>query len=430
MSRRFLLLLSLGLNAALGLTFWHWWTTPQPAIPLTLPARAMRLPSPSPSPEPKDSQSTVASTTNLHWNDLASTDFFVYRDNLRAIGCPEKTVRDILESELDQWLFERCQPILDALQPRFWQLAAQRGEEGFEEIHSQLQLLQNERDAMLAAVVGEQEPDPALESRRRRESHARRYHWLPPELQAQLLELEEQYRLAQRRLQSEFDHPDDGEWTPEENQRWSQLRTEHDAAHRALLGDFAEESDLRASGSGWAGRLAGFEPTEDEWRAVTKAQAELNVVINRGGRDYEALMLQRYGLIPGSPDSPNPKPQPDVADAQARFEASVQAAFGPERYAEYQRAGDSSYQQTRRVTERLGLDDNLAVHAWEIQRATQAAAEQLRANTELDAARRQAALDRITAESLATLRSALGDRGFETYQEYAGSWLRDLSLRE
>lgn len=430
MRRRLFLLLSLGLNLGLALTCWHWWTAPQSAMPLTLPARTLRLASPSPAHEPSDAQHTVAKAAHLHWNDLASTDFFVYRDNLRAIGCPEKTVRDILGSELDQWLFERCQPILDALQPRFWQLAAQQGEDGFEEIQTQLHQLKNEREAMFTALFGEQEPDPALESRRLRESLARRYHWLPPELQVQLLELHQQHLLAQRRLQSEFDHPDGHEWTPEENQRWNQLRTEQDAAHRALLGDFAEEYDLRSSGSGWAGRLAGFEPTEDEWRAVTKAQAELNAVMRQNPSAVHALMLQRYGLSPGSPNYPKLEPQPDVADAQARFEASVQATFGPERYAEYQRAGDPIYQQTRRVTQRLGLDDNLAVRAWEIQRATQAAAEQLRANPGLDAERRQAALDQITAETFATLRSTLGDRGFETYQEYAGSWLRGLSLRE
>ncbi len=430
MSRRFFLLLSLGLNAALGLTFWYWWTTPQPAMPLTLPARAMRLPSPSPSCEPNDSQSTVASTTNLHWNDLASADFLTYRDNLRAIGCPEKTVRDILESELDHWLFERCQPILDALQPRFWQLAAQRGEEGFEEIHTQLQLLKNERDAMFTALLGEQEPDPALESRRLRESLARRYHWLPPELQSQLLELEEQHKLAQRRLQSEFDHPDGGEWTPEENERWEQLRSGHAAAQRAVLGDFAEESDLRSSGSAWASRLVGFEPTEEEWRAVTKAQVELAAVKYPHGPDYTAIMLQRYGLIPGSPDYPKPESQPGVADAQARHEASVQAAFGPERYAAYQRAGDQSFQQARRVTQRLGLDDTVAVDTWEIRRATQAAVDQIRANSELDAALRRAALEDITSESRAILRSALGDHGFDAYQQYAGSWLQDLSLKD
>jgi hypothetical protein len=377
-----------------------------------------------------DSQSTVVNTTNLRWNDLASTDFFVYRDNLRAIGCPEKTVRDILESELDQWLFERRQPIVDALQPRFWQLAAQRGEEGFDEIQPQLQLLQSDRDAMFAAVLGEPKPDPTLESRRLRESLARRYHWLPPELQAQLLELEEQHMKARHHLQSELDHPDGSEMTSEENQRWKQLRTDHDAAHRALLGDFAEEFDLRSSGSGWAGNLVGFEPTEDEWRAVTKAQAELAAVKNRGEPDYEAIMLQRYGIIPGSPDYPKPKPKPDIADAQARYEARIQAAFGPERYAEYQRAGDHSYQQARRVTERLGLDDAVAVDTWEIQRATQAAVEQIYANTELDAALRQAALEQITAESRAILRSTLGDHGFDAYQEYAGSWLRDLSLQD
>jgi hypothetical protein len=96
MSRRIVLLLSVGLNAALLLACWQLWTSPKP-LPsslATLPARLARLPDPPSVVEPESpvTNNPVAPAT-VHWSELASTDLFTYRDNLRAVGCPEATVR-------------------------------------------------------------------------------------------------------------------------------------------------------------------------------------------------------------------------------------------------------------------------------------------------------------------------------------------------
>lgn len=168
--------------------------------------------------------------------------------------------------------------------------------------------------------------------------------------------------------------------------------------------------------------LAGFEPTEEEWRAVTRAKTEFNAAVQRMPRDasyYEALMMQRYGIMPRN----SPENQ-ELVDAQARYDTAVRDIFGPERYAEYQRAGDEAYRQTRRITQRLGLDDKAAIRAWDIQRDVQAAMQQLRAIPELDATGRQKALDQITAEAASALQHTLGNPGFATYQQYAGQWLQ------
>jgi hypothetical protein len=101
----------------------------------------------------------------------------------------------------------------------------------------------------------------------------------------------------------------------------------------------------------------------------------------------------------------------------------VQAALGPERYAEYQRAADQDFRQTRDVTQRLGLADDVAIQAWEIQRSARVAADELRAGVGLDDARRHAALDQIHAEAQRALEAALGEQGYGTYMNHAGAWL-------
>jgi hypothetical protein len=127
----------------------------------------------------------------------------------------------------------------------------------------------------------------------------------------------------------------------------------------------------------------------------------------------------------------------DPADALAQREANeaarqavLQTALGPERYAEYERASSGAFQQTRRVTRRLGLADETAVQAWEIERAASTAAGELRANAGLDEDRRRNALGEVNLEALRSLRQVLGDEGLRVYREYAGGWLGSLAPAE
>lgn len=426
MKRRIVLLLSVGLNAALLLVCWQLWTLskPLPSSLATLPARLARLPDPPSVVEPESPvTNNPVAPAGVHWSELASTDLFTYRDNLRAVGCPEATVRDILESELDEWLIERRRSIVDSIETRFWDRAAERGEAAFDEEKEQLIELLTERTELLNAVLGEPKSDSSRGDGLRRMAFALRHEGLPADLYSQVLALAEQRWEAEREWRNAVESREDSEMTPDDLAFREQLHAEHDAKRSALLGDWVDELALRNSRHAhWHLHVPGFEPTEAEWRAVTMAGLELDAV---QGQDklVESLLRERYGLTPER----SAEELEAIAEARARYEASLRSTLGPERYAEYERAGDGDYRQTRLVTQRLGLDDDVAVQAWEIQRAAQTAANQLRAADGMDDARRQAALHDINAETVRVLRLALGDGGYDAYRRYAGAWLQALS---
>jgi hypothetical protein len=426
--------LSLGLNVMLALACWQLWSAREaPVAPSTpLPARVS-------SPEPLQPMAIEKQVTRqnveegtvapVSWADLASSDFFQYRDNLLAVGCPDRTIRDIIGSELDRWLRERWRPIIEVVQRDFWDIAARDGRDGFDEIEAQLGELRQERDELLVAVLGEQVRDPDLELERRQEWFVQRHGWLPEDIQARLFELDQKHEEAARSLWDENRARTDRHYTAEHHERLERLDAEHEAERKAALGEWADEFELQSSGRAhWAGSLVGFEPTEDEWRAVTQAGIALDAELQQqtGSTEtellLESLLMERYGLAPKS----TPEDLQAIADARAQYESAVRTALGQERYTEYQRAADQDFRQTRNVTQRLGLADDVAIQAWEIQRSARVAADELRAGVGLDDARRYAALEQIHAEAQSALQAALGERGYGTYMNHAGAWLGQL----
>jgi hypothetical protein len=424
--------LSLGLNVMLALACWQLWSAREAAVAPSTPLPA-RVSSPEP-PQPTAIEKQVTrqnveagTVASISWADLASSDFFQYRDNLLAVGCPDRTIRDIIGSELDRWLRQRWHPILEVVQRDFWEIAARDWRDGFDEIEAELGALRQERDELLVAVLGEQVRDPDLEFERRQERFVQRHGWLPEDIQARLFELDQKHEEAARSLWDENRARTDRHYTAEHHEQLERLDAEHEAQRKAALGEWADEFELRRSHRAhWASRLAGFEPTEDEWRAVTQAGISLDAALRQTAstdeHQYDRLMMERYGLAPQSS-------QGDVqaiADAQAQYESAMRAALGPERYTEYQRAADQDFHQTRKVTQRLGLPDDVALQAWEIQRSARVAADELRAGVGLDDARRHAALEQIHAEAQRALQGALGERGYGTYMNHAGAWLGEL----
>src|SRR5690349_18229249 len=54
------------------------------------------------------SESSTASTPPpFRWSDLESSDYHTYLANLRNIGCPEQTIRDIITADVDSVFAQR-----------------------------------------------------------------------------------------------------------------------------------------------------------------------------------------------------------------------------------------------------------------------------------------------------------------------------------
>src|SRR5580765_8549975 len=54
----------------------------------------------------------VEVTAPFHWSEVESTDYRVYKANLRGIGCPERIIRDIVVADVNDLFIERLRELL------------------------------------------------------------------------------------------------------------------------------------------------------------------------------------------------------------------------------------------------------------------------------------------------------------------------------
>ena len=62
----------------------------------------------------------------FRWDQVASPDPKIYRDNLRAIGCPDLTTREIIRAVINEIFQPRRQAILASFQDHYWDLVLHR----------------------------------------------------------------------------------------------------------------------------------------------------------------------------------------------------------------------------------------------------------------------------------------------------------------
>ena len=58
----------------------------------------------------------------FHWSQIESDDYQTYVENLRSIGCPEETIRDLVKQDLDKFYDQRKAEMLNSAPPRkdYW----------------------------------------------------------------------------------------------------------------------------------------------------------------------------------------------------------------------------------------------------------------------------------------------------------------------
>jgi hypothetical protein len=89
----------LSLSVSCNLACVAWWLWPQPAAE---PSGAELLPRASAIADsiPMETPPPVPATPPFHWSQLESTNYQDFALNLRRIGCPEQTIRDIISADL------------------------------------------------------------------------------------------------------------------------------------------------------------------------------------------------------------------------------------------------------------------------------------------------------------------------------------------
>jgi hypothetical protein len=96
-----------------------------------------------------------STSSGFHWSQLESTNFPTYVANLRAIGCPEQTVRDLVTAEIQALYLPVWRAIGDDEKTNGRLLEVQRKELGQEQARLVAQLLgQKERLEIPSANPG------------------------------------------------------------------------------------------------------------------------------------------------------------------------------------------------------------------------------------------------------------------------------------
>lgn len=178
---------------------------------------------------------------SFRWSQLESINYFTYVANLRAIGCPEQTVRDILSADVDS-LYARRRAQLDDQQTRSGQnLAARRNE------------LDREESNVIACFLGlglnrnngtAKELAPAAGNGIGSDSQARSHVASMPiafvDLDTNCVQLNERQEALIARLRQSFTEELGGGTmdpaSPEYAERWRNAQPEYDEMLEVMLG--------------------------------------------------------------------------------------------------------------------------------------------------------------------------------------------------
>lgn len=347
------------------------------------------------------------------WSNLESEDYHVYATNLRAIGCPEGTVRDILVADIGHAFEEQLQGIQGRSGDPFWITADQRGEIDRRRVRQAWELrlkkwgllrelFQFPVDETVLSVMRGDGMVVALASPffgfMEREQFARAmgvisYYGQQLEAIAEVTEgilLESDYARAR------------------------QIREQFEASLGTVLGNaHLEEASLRIlaaeDGDEVPGGSHGFQVSGAEMRQIFQ--------IRLAARD----LLGEFVVNEGFTDLKKEALGPDTIDvALARF-------LGPDRFADYSRAKDERFRGIYTFATGNGLSKNEAISAFEAR---------VRAEDEMKSIR---AAKGITAEENILLQAAVKARlegdlkrvfGPVIAKEYLGdetaSWIGEL----
>lgn len=370
-----------------------------------------------PSPETNAPVTVVARSAPapFHWSQVESTNYVVYIENLRAIHCPERVIRSLIASELADLCVQQRQQLLAPWQGLIWDEAARalRSPEKWrkqmepteKEMEQKDTQLKEEKNQLLKILLGDAPAVPEQSPPKETRVPDALAGYLTEEKQNQVGEIGKKYG----DLRDELYQKNRGKSSTELRAQSEELDRQQRREIQSVLtpGEF-DEYRLRTSNASSLRQVYGFDTTPEELRELARKKMEF--------------------------DEAHPAPQEgNSAEAKAQREEwqktkvqlndQYKSVLGADRFAAFQRSQEGDYQDILRVVERCELPAENATRVFDMKRAFEETAQQLRQNTTLNEEERALALEVIRQETERTVRQTLGDRGFQTYLRYRGDWL-------
>jgi hypothetical protein len=349
---------------------------------------------------------TVTRDKALDWTSVETADYREYIENLRAIGCPEETVRDIIIADINKLYASKVAALYPSPKEfKFWRVEDRAARLENRERDEKREELNDEKRELIKELLGvDYDAEMARWSGRPTEDDWR-YGFLSPEKQEQAKALYAKYREMERDL-----FRDGGGMTAENRAKFMALRAEREAEMAKLLGpeEFAQYQ-LRNSYTARNMRenLTGFQPSEDEFRKIF---------------DLKKTFDDQFGFMRDGSDE---AVREERRLAQQKLDEQLLATLGPQRFQEYQLSQDDRYRENVDFAQRYNLEPQVAKTLYDVRIAAEQERNRIRADSSLNEQARAAALNELAQLTQAALQPTLGDN-WNRYRERNG-WVARLN---
>jgi hypothetical protein len=317
-------------------------------------------------------------------------------ERLRALGIPERILRSIVRQQIAALYREREKALYpDPSELKYW-----KSDYGFARFTPKDRLalldLRREQKDLLRKLLGPNADDDEI-------IRDTRFASLPPGKSDAVRQIEEDYQAMIQKVRGE----PNGVLLAGDREKIEYLQKEkRKELEQTLTPAELTEYDLRNSPTSFRLRweLAGFNPTEQEFRDIYKIQSTVvaDPDYNSGPPSREQMDARR--------------------SAQAQADAQIKALLGDQRYAEYQRGKDYDYQKLAQITNRLELPPEKAVEAYNLKNVYQEKVAHLKVEPGPNfVARMNEARANLAREAEASFTQVLGPKGYQVYQQSGSS---------
>jgi hypothetical protein len=356
---------------------------------------------------------SAPSPSSFNWSMVESADYKTYIANLRAVGCPEETVRDIIITDIDKLLASRTRTILPARPAvHYWQPEEREvvtwvtGKSEPDE-----QALEKEKAALVKELLGFDFYAERRKSQGEEDLTDRRLAFLSTEKREQVRALLRKYAALERELQTRVaSHPvalDPADATERKN-----LKERRQAELAALLSPSeAGLYELWMSNAAVATRfsLAGMDqPNEQDFLTV-----------------YNLRKRVEQEFDPETINVDDPSVMKKWSEASTAAEEQIRIQLGEQRYAEYQRGEDPNYHQLLEIARQYNLPQTAAGKIYDLKQQLEAAATKMISDQSVSEPDRIATLDPMRREAEESVRGLLGETAYQQYRRYGNAdWLQ------
>ncbi len=370
-------------------------------VPMSEPGAVKVAGAPAARQIPQRGGGAVVVAGQFDWRQVESEDYRKYMANLRAINCPEETIRDIIIADVNKlFAARRTQIEVVPKEYKFWQADESRqwDDPVLRERQRKIQDLELERRALIKDLLGvdyQQETQKLIGGASVLD---RMYGFLPDDKRERVQGIVERASLIEQELYQEAD----GDLSPEQRAKLKALRQEmRMQLAQTMTPAELEEYDLRNSPSAHVIRanLLGVELTSDEFKAVFRLRREFDEKFQDVGDGAEKDR------------------------AQQQLDDQTRALLGAGKFAEMKRAQDPDFQQLYHVTEKYQLPATAAARLYEIKRTADEYRRGLETNNQLIGEQRYAAIEAMATEVQRSVKEVLGEKGFKYLLGRGGEWM-------